>query len=105
MNPGKKDTRGGAERRRSPRVKLEQTVRIRPANAERPLDLQKTRDISRTGFYFTTASGHYYMGMRVYATIGYKADDPVIRESLCEVVRLERLAGEKWGVAVHIVIR
>ena len=96
---------GGDERRRSPRAKLDQPVRVRPADSERPVEVQRTRDVSRSGFYFVTGSGHYYIGMRACAVLGYKPEDLFLRESLGEVVRIEKLSAETRGIAVRIVMR
>src|ERR1700722_18880516 len=88
-----KNLPSGAERRTSPRAQLVRTIRIRGESPDFPVELRKTRDISRTGFFFATHSSHYHVGMRVYVVMGYQAGDPVIREWLGEVKRIEKLPG------------
>ena len=95
----------GRERRKNPRAKIEQPVRIRGDRFDSPPELHRTRDISRTGFFFATGSNQYYVGMHLHVILGYQPGDPVTRESLAEVVRIEKLPVGLFGVAVHIVLR
>jgi hypothetical protein len=95
----------GTERRIDPRAKIVRAVRIRCDSGDVPVELQKTRDISRNGFYFATHFAHYYVGMRIYVVMGYEPGDPVVREWLSEVVRIEKLPGGAFGIGVRILLR
>jgi hypothetical protein len=89
--------------KRPPRAKLSQPVRIRPYNSNLPPDICVTQNVSRKGFYFESSLGHYFVGMYVYVTRNFRADDPMSQEEAGDVVRVERLESGKWGVAVRIL--
>jgi hypothetical protein len=103
--PKRKNPPSGAERRVSPRAQVVRPIRIRTESAEVPMELRQTRDISRTGFFFVTHSAHYYVGMRIYVVMGYEPGDPVMREWLAEVKRIEKLPGGMFGIGVHVIMR
>src|ERR1700730_14415714 len=56
-----------------------------------------TLNVSRNGLYFATTTQHYFPGMNVIVTFDFRSDDPMQREYLGDVVRLERLEDGKWG--------
>jgi hypothetical protein len=90
-------------RRRSPRAKLSQQVRIRPANSCNPEETCATANVSRTGLYFQTTMSHYYTGMDVLVIRNYQPGEPVTREEVGDVIRVEKLDGGKWGIAIRII--
>ena len=60
---------------------------------------------ARDGLYFTTSLEHYYVGMWLMLTFPYAPADPIKREQIGKVVRLERLADGRVGVAVEFFSR
>jgi hypothetical protein len=95
----------GAERRLEPRAKLTRPVRVRTDSADFPVEMRNTRDVSRNGFYFVTRYSHYFIGMRIYVVMGYQTGDPVVREWLAEVVRIEKLPEGNFGIGVRVLMR
>lgn len=90
-------------RRSTPRVKLSQTVRVRPFDFRLPREVCTTANVSRTGFYMETSLGHYYAGMNVSVARNFQRGDTVHREETARVMRVERLSDSKWGVAIRIL--
>ena len=88
---------------RPPRAKMAQRTRVRPYNSHLPEEICLTQNVSRRGFYFQSLLGHYFAGMYVYVTRNFHEEDPMSREEAGDVVRVERLASGKWGVAVRIL--
>ena len=91
------------EARTAPRARLEQAVRIRPLDPHYQDEVSKTANTSRRGIYFVTSAVHYYVGMDVGVTRGFKANDPLNREENGEVVRIEKLSQGQFGVAIRIL--
>ena len=89
--------------RRPPRAKVSQPMRVRPYNSPLPEEICTTQNVSRKGFYFHSSLGHYFAGMYVYVTRNFHADDSMGREEAGDVVRVERLATGKWGVAIRLL--
>ncbi len=54
---------------------------------------------------FATNTEHYFPGMSVIVTLNFHSGDPMPREYIGDVVRLERLEDGKWGVAIRILMR
>jgi PilZ domain-containing protein len=92
------------ERRRAQRENISEPVLICPCDPEYPEEVCTTLNVSRTGLYFATATGHYFPGMNVIVTLNYRSDDPMQPEYIGDVVRLERLEEHKWGVAIRILM-
>jgi PilZ domain len=95
------------EKRRSRRVKLSKTVRVRPSDPkdehfeDQPVSLNASKD----GIYFLTRRSNYYKGMRVFVTFPYSsAHDPMNCEYVGEVVRVEGQSAGKYGVAVNLLM-
>jgi hypothetical protein len=88
---------------RPPRAKLSQPVRVRPFDSHCPEEIGVTQNVSRKGLYFETLQGHYFSGMEVYVTRNFNPRDPMSHDEAGEVVRVERLANGKWGVAIRIL--
>jgi hypothetical protein len=84
---------------RAPRAKLAQPVRLRPYDSHCPEEICVTRNVSRKGFYFETLLGHYFSGMSLSVTRNFRSGDPMTREEVGDVVRVEKLGTSKWGVA------
>jgi hypothetical protein len=92
-----------AERRRESRTLIARPVYIRPADPSETSfeEVQTTTDFSNFGLHFVTAQKDYYReGMQLYMI-------PVLGclnfECLGEVVRLEPLPDERWGIAVKLL--
>ena len=95
------------ERRRKSRLRLPQTVRVRPSDP-RLLDFDEilpTVNTSRDSVYFVSKNQAYEEGMRVFVTCPY-SDGPgsINRESLGKVVRIDELGHGRRGIAVEILM-
>lgn len=93
------------ELRRNPRAKISKPVRVRPSDPRCQEEVQTTLNASRDGVYFTTGAEHYYPGMQVRVVFPYASNDLCNIELLGEVVRIERLADGRRGIAVRILLR
>ena len=92
------------ECRVTPRESLSEPVRIRPCDPQFPEEVCTTVNVSRSGLYFVTSTEHYSVGMNVVVTLNFGPDDPIQREQIGDVVRLDRLEDNKWGVAIRILL-
>ena len=92
------------ECRLSPRETLSEPVRVRPCDPLFAEEICTTANVSRSGLYFVTATAHYVVGMNVIVTLNFGPDDPRHREQIGDVVRIEEVDGEKWGVAIRILL-
>jgi len=92
------------EYRLTPRETLSEPVRIRPCDPQYPEEICTTMNVSRSGLYFVTSTEHYFIGMNVIVALNFGPDDPMHREQIGDVVRMERLATNKWGVAIRILM-
>lgn len=92
----------GKERRREPRAQIARPIYLEPADAhgERFEEVRTTRDLSRYGFYFVTNKGSYLPGMQVNTISAFGG---LSLEYVGEVVRVEQLLGDEFGVAVHLL--
>jgi hypothetical protein len=93
------------ERRKTLREDLSLPVRVCPCDSQYPEEVCTTLNVSRNGLYFATDTGHYFPGMNVIVTLNFRWDDPMQREYIGDVARLERLEDGKWGVAIRILMR
>jgi len=91
------------ERRKAPRVKLPQTVRVRPFDSRLSEEVCTTANVSKIGFYIETSFGHYYAGMNLSVAKNFQPGDTVHREETARVMRVEKLNDDKWGVAIRIL--
>jgi PilZ domain len=94
-----------SEQRRSRRAKITRTVRVRPSEPrdEHFEDLPTSLNVSKEGILFRTRREGYYTGMRVFVTFPYSSPhDPMNCEYVAQVVRVEKLANGKFGVAVEL---
>src|SRR5271170_366297 len=93
------------QKRRSRRVKMSRPVRVRPSEPrdDHFEDLIVSVNASKEGIYFYTRRAGYYKGMRVFVTFPYTSGhDPMNCEYVAEVVRVEELPNNKFGVAVDL---
>ena len=90
------------DRRISSRINQSQIVRIRPADSQYAEEIRTTLNVSWDGFYFATSIGHYFPGMIVNVTRDFLSNDPTTREEKGTIVRVDKLRGGRWGVAVHM---
>jgi len=90
------------ERRREPRVQVDHLVYVQPADADRGHfeEVRNMRDLSRTGFYFTTERDCYQVGNQLHVI---PALGSLNLEYLGEVVRIEKLPEGESGVAVRLI--
>jgi len=94
-----------AEQRRSRRAKIAKPLRVRPSDPrdEHFEDLPVSVNASKEGIYFHTRRSNYYKGMRVFVTFPFTSPhDPMNCEYVAEVVRVENLANNRFGVALHL---
>lgn len=97
----------GPERRRKARLRLPQTVRVRPSDSQRHDfdEILPTLNTSRESVYFASKNTSYVEGMRLFVTCPY-SDGPgsLNRESLARVVRIDDLGHGRRGIAVEILM-
>jgi hypothetical protein len=94
-----------SELRRARRAKINKQVRVRPSEPrdDHFEDLPISANASKHGIYFVSKQANYYKGMRVFVTFPYtSAHDPMNCEYLAEVVRIETLPKNRFGVAVDL---
>jgi len=92
------------ECRLTPRETLSEPVRVCPCDPLYPEEVCTTANVSRSGLYFVTPTSHYYVGMNVVVTLNFGPDDPIHREQIGDVVRIEGLDEDTWGVAIRILM-
>ena len=94
-----------SELRRARRAKITRQLRVRPSDPrdDHFEDLSSSVNASKHGIYFATRRPNYYKGMRVFVTFPFtSAHDPMNCEYLAEVVRVEKLPNQKFGVALDL---
>jgi hypothetical protein len=93
-----------SEIRRGRRAKLVRPMRVRPSEPrdDHFEDLPNSANASKHGIYFVSKYSTYYKGMRVFVTFPYSAHDPMSSEYLAEVVRIDTLPNNKFGIAVDL---
>ena len=94
-----------SELRRARRAKISKQVRVRPSEPrdDHFEDLPISANASKHGIYFVSRHSAYYKGMRVFVTFPFTSPhDPMNCEYLAEVVRVETLPKERFGVAVDL---
>jgi hypothetical protein len=92
------------ECRLTPRETLSEPVLIRPFDSVYPDEICRTANVSRSGLYFMTSTKHYFVGMNVIVTLNFGPEDPRHREQIGDVVRIDVLGKDKWGVAIRILM-
>jgi hypothetical protein len=96
-----------AEKRRNRRAKIAKPLRVRPSEPrdDHFEDLPVSVNASKDGIYFQTRRDDYYKGMRVFITFPFtSAHDPMNCEYVAEVVRIDKLPNNRFGVAVHLLM-
>ena len=93
-----------SELRRGRRAKLARPMRVRPSEPrdDHFEDLPNSVNASKHGIYFVTKRSTYYKGMRVFVTFPYSPNDPMSSDYLAEVVRIDTLPNNKFGIAVDL---
>ena len=94
-----------SELRRGRRAKMARPMRVRPSEPrdDHFEDLPNSANASKHGIYFVSKRSTYYKGMRVFVTFPYTtAHDPMNSEYLAEVVRIDILPNNKFGIAVDL---
>ena len=95
------------EKRKSRRAKIIKPLRVRPSEPrdEHFEDLPVSVNASKEGIYFHSRRANYYKGMRVFVTFPFtSAHDPMNCEYVAEVVRVEKLPNDRFGVALHLIM-
>jgi hypothetical protein len=95
------------DKRRSRRAKIAKPLRVRPSEPrdEHFEDLPVSVNASKEGIFFQTRRSTYYKGMRVFVTFPFtSAHDPMNCEYVAEVVRVENLPNNRFGVALHLLM-
>src|SRR5512135_1053500 len=92
------------ECRLTPRETLSEPVLVRPCDPLYPEEICTTSNLSRSGLYFITSTNHYFVGMNVIVTLNFNPDDPIHRERIGDVVRVEEVEQHKWGIAIRILM-
>jgi hypothetical protein len=92
------------ECRLNPRETLSEPVLVRPFDPLFPEEICTTANVSRSGLYFLTPTKHYFVGMNVIVALNFGQDDPIHREQIGDVVRVEELDEDKRGVAIRILM-
>jgi hypothetical protein len=90
------------DRRREPRVQVDRLVYVQLADAGDAYfeEVRTMRDLSRSGFYFTTDRNSYQPGIQLHVVPAFGC---LNLEYLGEVVRVERLPFGEFGVAVRLL--
>ena len=94
------------ERRRSRRIKIGQPLTIRPSDPKDPHfdEANVTTNVSRDGIYFVSKSRAYYEGMRLFVAVPHHSpNEPQDREYLGQIVRVDVLPEERFGIAVQFL--
>ncbi len=93
---------GRSDRRCEPRVQVDRLVYVQPADQEAGHfeEVRSMRDLSRSGFYFTTERISYRAGVQLHVVPAFGC---LNLEYLGEVVRVEQLPSGEFGVAVRLL--
>ncbi len=97
----------GKERRRKTRTRLPRMIRVRPSEPtpEEFDEILPTINASRESVYFVPQNGVFELNMRVFVTYPYAAGHGSInQEFLGKVTRVDKLPGNKQGVAVQLLM-
>jgi hypothetical protein len=90
------------ERRGEPRTQVDRLVYVQPADKGQGHfeEVRSMRDLSRSGFYFTTERNCYAVGNQLHVIPAFGC---LNLEYLGEVVRVENLPQGEIGVAVRLI--
>ena len=99
-------SKASQERRRQKRARVKLSARIGPADLApgQCCEIIATVNASRQNLYFVTESETYHLGMRLRVNFPFDAahDDSAASHEYGEIVRTERLADNRIGVAVQM---
>jgi hypothetical protein len=92
-----------AERRRVRRTRVGFCARIRPIHDGHAFleEVCKTLNVSRSGIYFSCGHASYRPNMHLYVSCPDSGTAFDRAAEMARVVRVDSLAGGKWGVAVN----
>ena len=97
----------GFEKRISSRAKVSRMLRIRPSepDVEHFEEITASSNVSKHGIFFHSYRRTYTAGMRLFITYPFTFEyDPMKAEYLAEVVRVEELEDNRFGVAVRLIM-
>ncbi len=97
----------GPERRRKGRLRLPQTIRVRPSEPHGSEfdEILPTLNAARDSVYFASKNEFYTVGMRLFITYPYsEGHGSLNREYLGKVVRIDDLGHDRRGIAVEILM-
>jgi hypothetical protein len=89
--------------RHDPRVRISQTIHIRPVNSQCPEETCTSLDVSRRGLYLESSSNHYYVGMEVHLTRNDPAGGPANHDEHGYVVRVEKMENGRCRIAIRMI--
>jgi hypothetical protein len=95
------------ERRKKIRSKVPRMIRVRPSEPtpEEFDEILPTVNASRNSVYFVPQNGIFELNMRVLVTYPYSsAPGTINQEFLGAVTRVDKLPGNKQGVAVQLLM-
>jgi len=95
------------EKRISARAKVSRMLRVRPSepDVEHFEEITASANVSKHGIFFHTHRQTYRTGMRLFITYPFTFEnDPMTAEYLAEVVRVEKLQDNRFGVAVRLIM-
>jgi hypothetical protein len=95
------------EKRISARAKASRMLHVRPSEAdvEHFEEITPSSNVSKHGIYFHSHRRTYRMGMRLFITYPFTFEnDPMKAEYLAEVVRVDQLEDNRFGVAVRLLM-
>jgi hypothetical protein len=95
------------DKRRTRRAKIAKPLRVRSSEPrdEHFEDHPVSVNASKDGIFFQTRRKGYYKGMRVFVTFPFSSQhDPMNCEYVAEVVRVEELPNNRFGVALHLLM-
>ena len=92
----------GQDRRREPRIQVDRLVYVELADTGTGHfeEVRCMRDLSRSGFYFITDRNSYQPGMKLHVVPAFGC---LNLEYMGEVVRVEQLPFEEFGIAVRLL--
>ena len=94
------------ERRRSRRIRIGQPLKIRPSDPKEAQfdETNVTTNVSRDGIYFVSHLKSYTEGMRLFVAVPHHfPNEPQDREYLGQVVRVDTLLDERYGIAIQLL--
>jgi hypothetical protein len=96
-----------SENRTSPRAKVARKLRIRPSDLdiEHFEEVLVSTNVSKQGIYFQRRLDSCRVGLRLFVTYPFTFEnDPLKTEYLAEVMCVEQLPDDKFGVAIRLMM-